>query len=90
MRKLKDLPKDTNLRVVKVRLSDALYEASSLPTYGIKSKDVFLMGYTMGDFFVKTNRESDQIYPMFNDLLGWDQLKDLEVIEIHEKDIKSS
>ncbi len=82
MKKVKDLPSTTNLQKVKVKLSDILYEASSLPKYNIKSKEVYLQGNTMGDFFVKIDPEGDQIYPMFNDLLGWDELKDLEVIEI--------
>lgn len=63
--KIKDLPKGANLQEIKVKLPDDVYKASSLPMYGIKNRGVYLLGWTMGDFFVKTSLKSSQIYPMF-------------------------
>lgn len=65
MLKIKDLPENTDLQTVKVKLPDDIYMASSLPLYGIKNKFVYLWGWGMGDFFVKTDLRSTQIYPMF-------------------------
>ena len=79
--KIKDLPKDANLQTIKVRLSDSLYNSSSLPDYKIKTKEVYLMGPVMGDWFVKVDPNSTQIYPMYRDSISWDELKDLEVVE---------
>lgn len=63
--KINDLPKDTNLQGIKVKLPKHIYTSSSLPMYGIKNKPVYLQGWVMGDFFVKTDLKSSQIYPMF-------------------------
>lgn len=63
--KVGDLPKHTNLQDIKVKLPEHIYKASSLPIYGIKNKPVYLIGWSMGDFFIKTNLKSNQIYPMF-------------------------
>jgi hypothetical protein len=63
--KIKDLPQDTNLQGIKVKLPKHIYTSSSLPMYGIKNKPVYLQGWVMGDFFVKTDLKSSQIYPMF-------------------------
>ena len=60
-----DLPKDANLQNIMVKLPKHVYEASSLPMYGIKNKPVYLQGWVMGDFFVKIDLNSSQIYPMF-------------------------
>lgn len=79
--KLKDLPDSADVTKIKVRLSDALYNVSSLRQYGIKAKDVYLVGPIMGDWFVKTNLNSSKIYPMFRDSISWDELKELEVVE---------
>jgi len=79
--KLKNLPKDTNVQTIKVRLSDALYNSSSLPDYGIETKEVYLMGPTMGDWFVKIKLASTRIYPLYRESISWDELKDLEVVE---------
>jgi hypothetical protein len=79
--KLKDLEDNVNLKNVRVKLSENMYLSSSLPKYNIKSREVYLAGNMMGDFFVKTDPKSTQIYPMFNDLLSWNELKELEVIE---------
>jgi hypothetical protein len=65
MVKIKDLPKETSLKDLAVVLPDNVYKASSLPMYGIKKKVVYLQGWTMGDFFVKIDKKSSQIYPMF-------------------------
>ena len=48
--KIKDLPENVNLQTIKVKLSDALYNASSLPSYKIETKEVYLYGPLMGDF----------------------------------------
>ena len=79
--KLSDLPGDTDLQKVKVRLSDSLYNSSSLPDYEIETKEVYLAGPIMGDFFVKLKPEDTQIYPMYRMSISWDELKDLEVVE---------
>jgi hypothetical protein len=63
--KIKDLPTGTNLQQIKVKLPKHIYLSSSLPNYGIKNVRVYLMGWMMGDFFVKINKKSTQIYPMF-------------------------
>ena len=64
---IKDLPEGTNLQEVKVVLPDHIQKASSLPYYDeVKDvKEVYLQGWTMGDFFVKVDKDSKQIYPMF-------------------------
>ena len=81
MKRLKDLPEDTNIQKIKVKLSEKLYNNSSLPDYDIKSREVYLQGSIMNDFFVKLDLKSDQIYPLYRDFIDWDELKDLEVIE---------
>ena len=63
--KIKDLPKHENLQKILVKLPDAIYQNSSLPLYNIKNNGVYLQGWTMGDFFVKTDLKSTKIYPMF-------------------------
>jgi hypothetical protein len=63
--KIKDLPSSTNLQKVKIMLPDSVYKASSLPMYGIKNGPVYLQGWVMGDFFVKTDLKSQKIFPMF-------------------------
>jgi hypothetical protein len=63
--KIKDLPKDTNLQKIKVKLPDHIYTSSSLPMYEIKNQPVHLYGWVMGDFFVKLPLKGSQIYPMF-------------------------
>lgn len=78
--KIKDLPKNSNLQETKVKLPDDVYKASSLPMYKIKTKNVYLQGWIMGDFFVKTNLKSTQIYPMFwssvpSDINEWEVIK---------------
>jgi len=65
MIKIKDLPKETNLQLVGVKLPKHIYQKSSLPLYGIKNKPVYMQGWIMGDFFIKTNLKSSSIYPMF-------------------------
>jgi hypothetical protein len=75
--KIKDLPTDTNLQQIQVKLPKNIYMASSLPMYGIKNKFVYLMGFVMGDFFVKTDLKSSKIYPMFwstipSDIKEWE------------------
>jgi hypothetical protein len=77
MKKIKDLPKDTPLADVKVRLPKDVYERSSLPMYNLKNVPVYLIGWMMGDFFVKTNKASGTVYPMFwssipNDINEWE------------------
>ena len=79
--KIKDLPENANLQTIKVKLSDALYNASSLPRYKIETKEVYLHGSFMGDFFVKIKLEDSQIYPMFRDYITWDELKELEIVQ---------
>lgn len=63
--KIKDLPSGSNLQEVKVKLPDDVYQASSLPYYKIKNVPVYLQGWVMGDFFVKTDPKHSTIYPMF-------------------------
>ena len=63
--KIKDLPDNTNLQYVPVRLPDDIYFASSLPAYRKKNVPVYLWGWIMGDFFVKLNPKSRKIYPMY-------------------------
>ncbi len=65
--KIKDLPKDQNLQDVQVILPEHIYEASSLPMYDIENVPVYLVGWLMGDFFVKLNKKDTQVYPMFWD-----------------------
>lgn len=65
--KIKDLPGDTNLQNIKIKLPEEVYAESSLPLYKIENVPVYLQGWVMGDFFVKINLEDDQIYPMFWD-----------------------
>lgn len=75
--RIKDLPKETNLQKIKVKLPKEVYEASSLPYYKIKNVPVYLQGWIMGDFFVKTDITSSKIYPMFwnvvpNNIDNWE------------------
>lgn len=78
--KIKDLPDSTDLQKVKVKLPTHIYKASSLPLYGIKNKPVYLQGWVMGDFFVKTDLKSSQIYPMFWSFVPSD-IKEWEVVQ---------
>lgn len=78
--KIKDLPDSVNLQNVKVKLPQHIYNASSLPMYGIKNKPVYLQGWVMGDFFVKTDLKSSQIYPMFWSIVPSD-IKEWEVVQ---------
>jgi len=80
MKKIKDLPKDANLQKIKVKLPKAIYGASSLPKYGIKNIPVYLQGWVMGDFFVKTDLKSQRIYPMFWTAVP-DNINEWEVVE---------
>lgn len=82
--KIKDLPTHSNLQTIKVRLPEVVYKSSSLPMYEIKTRDVFLMGWMMGDFFVKTNKKSNQIYPMFWNTIPAD-IDDWEVVTTKKK-----
>jgi hypothetical protein len=82
--KIKDLPPDTNLQNVAVKLPEELYYASSLPLSKVDNVPVYLMGWTMGDFFVKINREDTRIYPMFwisvpEDIEEWEVVDDFNV-----------
>lgn len=82
---LKDV-ENVKLQNIKVRLSDSLYDCSSLPEdYKIETKDVWLFGPLMGDWFVKTDRNDTQLYPLYRDYITWDELKDLEVLEVHQE-----
>ncbi len=63
--KIKDLPKGTNLQKIKVVLPDNVYKESSLPGYGITSKEVYLIGWGYGDFFVRVDLNKSQVYPLF-------------------------
>jgi len=85
--KIKDLPKSTNLQEVAVQMPDLDYEMTSLPRYGIKNVPVYLQGWVMGDFFVKIDKGSNKIYPMF-----WSQIPDgIEEWEVvDEKFIKNN
>jgi hypothetical protein len=80
MKTIKDLPKDTNLQQIQVKLPQDVYEASSLPTYGQENVPVYLQGWMMGDFFVKIDSTKTQVYPMF-----WreapNNIEDWEVVE---------
>lgn len=81
--KIKDLQGDTNMQNVAVRLPEHIYKASSLPSYRIKNVPVYLQGFVMGDFFVKTDLMSSKIYPMF-----WisvpDGIKEWEVVNFND------
>jgi len=77
VKRIKDLPKDTNLQLVKVKMPQNIYEASSFPYYNMKNVPVYLQGWMMGDFFVKVDLKSDQVYPLFwssvpNDIEEWE------------------
>jgi hypothetical protein len=66
-----------NLQKVAIRLPEHIYSSSSLPMYGIENVPVYLQGSIMGDFFVKTDLSSDQVYPMGwhivpSDILEWE------------------
>lgn len=63
--KIKDLPESADMQQIPVKLPVDVYKRSSLPMYGLKNKPVYLQGWAMGDFFVKINPKSSQIYPMF-------------------------
>ena len=78
--KIKDMPQKVSLGQFKVKLPEDVYKKSSLPHYGINNVPVYFMGWTMGDFFVKVDIKSNQIYPMFwnkipSGLEEWDVLE---------------
>lgn len=79
---LGDLDSNKSLEKVKVRLPESEYECSSLPGYGIKTRNVYIKGPMMGDFFVKTNLRSTQVYPLFRNSIPWDELKRWEVVNV--------
>lgn len=78
--RVKDLPENASLYGVKVKLPTHIYEASSLPAYDIKNVPVYLQGWLMGDFFVKTSLESTQVYPMFWESIP-PEMKEWEVVQ---------
>lgn len=82
--KIKHLHGDTNLQTIAVRLPDYIYKASSLPSYRIKNVPVYLQGFVMGDFFVKTDLKSSRVYPMFWSVVP-DGIEEWEVVNIMQK-----
>jgi len=80
MKKISDLPPDTNIQDFAVRLPENIYKFSSLPMYGIKNIPVYLQGWVSGDFFVKISKTSSQIYPMFWMLIP-SNIDEWEVVE---------
>lgn len=82
--------KDITIDRIKVKLSDKLYNNSSLTEeYSNLSRDVWLVGPMMGDWFVKINREDLRVHPLFRDHIPWDELKDLEVLSIVDEIISN-
>lgn len=77
---LKDIPEHTELSEVQVRLPESTYLASSLPTYGIENVPVTIVGTIWGDFFVKTDITSKQVYPLFR-IPSWDEMMNWEVVK---------
>lgn len=63
--KFKDLEPNYPLKNVKVKLPKKIYKSSGLPVYRIKNVPVYLIGWLMGDIWVKVNKKSKRIYPMF-------------------------
>lgn len=76
-----DLPGSTELKNIKVVLPELTYNASSLPLYHISNQPVYIMGSIMGDFFVKLNLSSTQVYPLFRDFIPWEEISQWEVVE---------
>lgn len=75
--KFKELPGEVKFEEFKLKLPNNVYDNSSLPMYNIKNTPVHLVGWVMGDFFVKLNSKDTKIYPMFwnelpNDIYEWE------------------
>jgi hypothetical protein len=79
--KVGELDSDINLQKVKVRLSKELISDENLELSGLSTREVYLMGPAMGDFFVKESLNSNRIFPLFYSTIPIDLLLDLEVIE---------
>lgn len=79
--KVKDLDLNANLQKIKVRLSEKLISDENLVLSGLSTREVYLMGPFMGDFFVKESLDSNRIFPLFYSITPVDLLMDLEVIE---------
>lgn len=44
----------------------------------------------MGDFFVKTNRKSTRVYPLFDPFINYNTIKEWEVLKIYDNNINST
>lgn len=83
MLKVNQLPKDTNLTKVKVRLPDKTLKMYQ--DYAGGEKDMWIGGSVMGDFFMSTDppdKKERRLYPM-PELVEPSHILDWEVIEIH-------
>jgi hypothetical protein len=81
--KIKDLPEDSNVKVsdLKVKLPEHILEFANQFSSKI-SKEVWLVGPMMGDWFVKINRDDTRVYPLFRDNITFSELSEWEVVEI--------
>lgn len=62
--KIKDLPKDTNLRYVKVRIPEHI----EIPAYGTSpQRDVYLRGWMWDHMMVSLLPEDKQVYPILRE-----------------------
>lgn len=62
--------------------------------YNNKNTDInigiYIVGPGMGDFFVKTNRKSTRVYPLFDPFINYNTIKEWEVLKIYDNNINST
>lgn len=83
MLKVNQLPKDTNLAKVKVRLPDEVFK--QYQDYGGGEKEMWIGGGMMGDFFMSTDppgSKERRLFPM-PELVNPSDILEWEVVEIH-------
>lgn len=79
--KIKDIETSTMVSDIRVRLPQPVYDLAN--TYGdFPSKDMYIAGPMMGDWFVKVGPRDAKLYPLFREHIPWEELKEWEVLEI--------
>jgi len=77
--KVKELPEETNIVGLHVRIPDHVFNSGLIQLSGIPQQDVYIAGSIMNDFFVSTisnkTKGKRRVYPLMgmeDTLLDWD------------------
>jgi hypothetical protein len=70
--KIKDLPDNTKLETIKVRLPKEV----DINLIGLKTREVYVYSLYFGDVWVKTDSKSERVYPISgyygHEVLDWE------------------